>query len=401
MEKTLAINSGSSSLKWQLYEMPEEKVIAKGIFDRIGLERSMSTVKFDGEAHTREIDIIDHRQAVLLLMDELIHFHLIKEFREITGVGHRVVAGGERFKESVLVTQTVLEEIKAISNLAPLHNPANAAGIEAFLKLLPDAVSVAVFDTAFHTTMPQAAYRYPIPNKYYNEFSVRKYGAHGTSHMYVSREAAQYFDKPLESLKLITAHIGNGASISAIDGGKSIDTSMGFTPLGGVMMGTRSGEMDPSVIPFLIENDPELKTAQDVIDLFNHQSGIKGVSEVSSDMRDLEIARDQGDKNAILAYEMFVDRLKKYIAQYFGVLNGADGLIFTAGIGENDRKVREDVVNGLSWFGMEILPERNVRGVVGEISTPTSRVKVLVIPTDEEVIIARDVEKFKKKTAFL
>ncbi|CAM3190743.1 acetate/propionate family kinase [Lactococcus hircilactis] len=401
MEKTLAINSGSSSLKWQLYEMPEEKVIAKGIFERIGLERSMSTVKFDGEAHTREIDIIDHRQAVLLLMDELIHFHLIKEFREITGVGHRVVAGGERFKESVLVTQTVLEEIKAISNLAPLHNPANAAGIEAFLKLLPDAVSVAVFDTAFHTTMPQAAYRYPIPNKYYNEFSVRKYGAHGTSHMYVSREAAQYFDKPLESLKLITAHIGNGASISAIDGGKSIDTSMGFTPLGGVMMGTRSGEMDPSVIPFLIENDPELKTAQDVIDLFNHQSGIKGVSEVSSDMRDLEIARDQGDKNAILAYEMFVDRLKKYIAQYFGVLNGADGLIFTAGIGENDRKVREDVVNGLSWFGMEILPERNVRGVVGEISTPTSRVKVLVIPTDEEVIIARDVEKFKKKTAFL
>ncbi len=401
MEKTLAINSGSSSLKWQLYEMPEEKVIAKGIFERIGLERSMSTVKFDGEAHTREIDIIDHRQAVLLLMDELIHFHLIKEFREITGVGHRVVAGGERFKESVLVTQTVLEEIKAISNLAPLHNPANAAGIEAFLKLLPDAVSVAVFDTAFHTTMPQAAYRYPIPNKYYNEFSVRKYGAHGTSHMYVSREAAQYFDKPLESLKLITAHIGNGASISAIDGGKSIDTSMGFTPLGGVMMGTRSGEMDPSVIPFLIENDPELKTAQDVIDLFNHQSGIKGVSEVSSDMRDLEIARDQGDKNAILAYEMFVDRLKKYIAQYFGVLNGADGLIFTAGIGENDRKVREDVVNGLSWFGMEILPERNVRGVVGEISTPKSRVKVLVIPTDEEVIIARDVEKFKKKTAFL
>ena len=401
MEKTLAINSGSSSLKWQLYEMPEEKVIAKGIFERIGLERSMSTVKFDGEAHTREIDIIDHRQAVLLLMDELIHFHLIKEFREITGVGHRVVAGGERFKESVLVTQTVLEEIKVISNLAPLHNPANAAGIEAFLKLLPDAFSVAVFDTAFHTTMPQAAYRYPIPNKYYNEFSVRKYGAHGTSHMYVSREAAQYFDKPLESLKLITAHIGNGASISAIDGGKSIDTSMGFTPLGGVMMGTRSGEMDPSVIPFLIENDPELKTAQDVIDLFNHQSGIKGVSEVSSDMRDLEIARDQGDKNAILAYEMFVDRLKKYIAQYFGVLNGADGLIFTAGIGENDRKVREDVVNGLSWFGMEILPERNVRGVIGEISTPKSRVKVLVIPTDEEVIIARDVEKFKKKTAFL
>ncbi|MQW22874.1 MULTISPECIES: acetate kinase [unclassified Lactococcus] len=395
MEKTLAVNAGSSSLKWQLYAMPEEKVIAKGIFERIGLAQSMSTVKFNGEDHKREIEIVDHRQAVLLLMDELIHFHLISEFREITGIGHRVVAGGELFKDSVLIDKNVLEQIKSISNLAPLHNPANAAGIEAFMKLLPDAIAVAVFDTAFHTSMPEKAYRYPIPNKYYRNYSVRKYGAHGTSHMYVSREAAKYFDKPLEDLKIITAHIGNGASITAVDGGKSVDTSMGFTPLGGVMMGTRSGEMDPSVIPFLLENDPDLNSAQEVIDMFNNQSGIRGVSELSSDMRDLEKSRDAGDANSILAYEMFVDRLKKYISQYFGVLNGADALVFTAGIGENDRKVREDVVNGLSWFGMEINPERNYRGVVGEISTADSKVKVLVIPTDEELVIARDVEKFK------
>ncbi len=342
--------------------------------------------------------IVDHLQAVLLLMDTLIHFNLVDDFREITGVGHRVVAGGEFFKKSALVTPEVLKQIKSISHLAPLHNPANAAGIEAFLKLLPDAVSVAVFDTAFHTTMPEKAFRYPIPNQYYEKYAVRKYGAHGTSHMYVSQEAAKILGKPVEELKLITAHIGNGASISAIDGGKSVDTSMGFTPLGGVMMGTRSGEMDASVIPYLIANDPELNDAQDVIDMFNNRSGIKGVSEVTSDMRDLQDARLSGNKNAILAYEMFVDRLKKYISQYFGVLNGADALIFTAGIGENDEDVRRDVVQGLSWFGMEIIPELNVRGAVGDISTPESTVKVLVVPTDEELVIARDVEKFKKRT---
>ncbi len=397
MEKTLSVNAGSSSLKWQLYEMPEEKVIAKGIFERIGLPDSVATAKIDGQSHVRKQKIVDHLQAVLLLMDTLIHFNLVDDFREITGVGHRVVAGGELFKKSALVTPEVLKQIKSISHLAPLHNPANAAGIEAFLKLLPDAVSVAVFDTAFHTTMPEKAFRYPIPNQYYEKYAVRKYGAHGTSHMYVSQEAAKILGKPVEELKLITAHIGNGASISAIDGGKSVDTSMGFTPLGGVMMGTRSGEMDASVIPYLIANDPELNDAQDVIDMFNNRSGIKGVSEVTSDMRDLQDARLSGNKNAILAYEMFVDRLKKYISQYFGVLNGADALIFTAGIGENDEDVRRDVVQGLSWFGMEIIPELNVRGAVGDISTPESTVKVLVVPTDEELVIARDVEKFKKE----
>ncbi len=395
MEKTLAVNAGSSSLKWQLYEMPEEVVIAKGIFERIGLPGSVSTTKFNDEAHVRKQEIVDHRQAGLLLMDELIHFKLIHEFREITGIGHRVVAGGEFFKGSTIITAEVLEEIKALSTLAPLHNPANVLGIEAFQRLLPEALAVAVFDTAFHATLPEKAYRYPIPTKYYTDYAIRKYGAHGTSHMYVAQEAAKVLGRPLEELKLITAHIGNGVSITANHKGQSVDTSMGFTPLAGVMMGTRAGEMDASIIPYMLESDPSLRSAQEVIDILNKESGVLGVSELSSDMRDLSEAVAKGDKKAILAYEMYVDRLKKYIAQYFGVLNGADALVFTAGVGENDTDVRKDIVEGLSWFGMEIDASKNIRGAFGEISTPSSKVKVLVVPTNEELVIARDVEAAK------
>jgi len=395
MEKTLAVNAGSSSLKWQLYEMPEEVVIAKGIFERIGLPGSVSTTKFNDEAHVRKQEIVDHRQAVLLLMDELIHFKLIREFREITGIGHRVVAGGEFFKGSTIITAEVLEEIKALSTLAPLHNPANVLGIEAFQRLLPEALAVAVFDTAFHATLPEKAYRYPIPTKYYTDYAIRKYGAHGTSHMYVAQEAAKVLGRPLEELKLITAHIGNGVSITANHKGQSVDTSMGFTPIAGVMMGTRAGEMDASIIPYMLESDPSLRSAQEVIDILNKESGVLGVSELSSDMRDLSEAVAKGDKKAILAYEMYVDRLKKYIAQYFGVLNGADALVFTAGVGENDTDVRKDIVEGLSWFGMEIDASKNIRGAFGEISTPSSKVKVLVVPTNEELVIARDVEAAK------
>lgn len=395
MEKTLAVNAGSSSLKWQLYEMPEEVVIAKGIFERIGLPGSVSTTKFNDEAHVRKQEIVDHRQAVLLLMDELIHFKLIHEFREITGIGHRVVAGGEFFKGSTIITAEVLEEIKALSTLAPLHNPANVLGIEAFQRLLPEALAVAVFDTAFHATLPEKAYRYPIPTKYYTDYAIRKYGAHGTSHMYVAQEAAKVLGRPLEELKLITAHIGNGVSITANHKGQSVDTSMGFTPQAGVMMGTRAGEMDASIIPYMLESDPSLRSAQEVIDILNKESGVLGVSELSSDMRDLSEAVAKGDKKAILAYEMYVDRLKKYIAQYFGVLNGADALVFTAGVGENDTDVRKDIVEGLSWFGMEIDASKNIRGAFGEISTPSSKVKVLVVPTNEELVIARDVEAAK------
>lgn len=395
MEKTLAVNAGSSSLKWQLYEMPEEVVIAKGIFERIGLPGSVSTTKFNDEAHVRKQEIVDHRQAVLLLMDELIHFKLIREFREITGIGHRVVAGGEFFRGSTIITAEVLGEIKALSTLAPLHNPANVLGIEAFQRLLPEALAVAVFDTAFHATLPEKAYRYPIPTKYYTDYAIRKYGAHGTSHMYVAQEAAKVLGRPLEELKLITAHIGNGVSITANHKGQSVDTSMGFTPLAGVMMGTRAGEMDASIIPYMLESDPSLRSAQEVIDILNKESGVLGVSELSSDMRDLSEAVAKGDKKAILAYEMYVDRLKKYIAQYFGVLNGADALVFTAGVGENDTDVRKDIVEGLSWFGMEIDASKNIRGAFGEISTPSSKVKVLVVPTNEELVIARDVEAAK------
>ncbi len=356
---------------------------------------SVSTTKFNDEAHVRKQEIVDHRQAVLLLMDELIHFKLIREFREITGIGHRVVAGGEFFKGSTIITAEVLEEIKALSTLAPLHNPANVLGIEAFQRLLPEALAVAVFDTAFHATLPEKAYRYPIPTKYYTDYAIRKYGAHGTSHMYVAQEAAKVLGRPLGELKLITAHIGNGVSITANHKGQSVDTSMGFTPLAGVMMGTRAGEMDASIIPYMLESDPSLRSAQEVIDILNKESGVLGVSELSSDMRDLSEAVAKGDKKAILAYEMYVDRLKKYIAQYFGVLNGADALVFTAGVGENDTDVRKDIVEGLSWFGMEIDASKNIRGAFGEISTPSSKVKVLVVPTNEELVIARDVEAAK------
>lgn len=395
MSKTIAINAGSSSLKWQLYKMPEEEVLAKGIVERIGLKDSISTVKFDGKAEKQVLDIANHSQAVKLLLDDLIRFGIIASYDEITGVGHRVVAGGEIFKDSVLLDDEAIAKIEELSSLAPLHNPANIAGIRAFKEILPNIVSVGVFDTAFHTTMPEVAYRYPIANKYYDDYQVRKYGAHGTSHYFVSRQAAELLGKPIEDLKLITAHIGNGISISAIDGGKSVDTSMGFTPLAGPMMGTRSGDIDPAIIPYLIENDPELNSAADVVSVLNKQSGIIGIAEVSSDMRDVEAAYEAGEPKCTLAFNMLVDRLKKFIGQYFAVLNGADALVFTAGIGENSPLVREAIVNSMTWFGMELDPEKNVFGYAGDISTPESKVRVLVVPTDEELVIARDVERLK------
>lgn len=395
MTKTLAVNAGSSSMKWQMYEMPEEKVLAKGLIERIGLKDSIVTVKFGEQKEERVFDIPNHTEAVEVLLEDLKRLKIVEEFTEITGVGHRVVAGGEIFQKSTVVTPEVLQQVKDLSALAPLHNPANAAGIEAFLNLLPDATSVVVFDTAFHTTMPEKAFRYPLPKKYYTDYVVRKYGAHGTSHMYVSQEAAKLLGKPIEKTKIITAHIGNGASLTAVKGGKSIDTSMGFTPLAGVMMGTRTGEMDPSVFPYLIENDSELKDAQGVVDMMNKESGLYGVSGISSDMRDIIAAKDT-DADAKLAFEMYVDRIQKFIGQYLAVLNGADALVFTAGIGENSVPVREAILSGLTWFGIEVDPEKNVFGVEGEISTPHSRVKVFVIPTDEELVIARDVEALKK-----
>lgn len=394
MSKTIAINAGSSSLKWQLYEMPEETVIAKGLIERIGLPESVSTVSFAGDKQVVTKAIHNHTEAVSILMNDLKALKIIEHFSEITGTGHRVVAGGELFNSSVLITDEVAKQIEELSDLAPLHNPANVAGIHAFRALLPNATHVAVFDTAFHSTMPPVAFRYPVPNAYYDQYAVRKYGAHGTSHMYVAQKAADYLGKSLEDLKLITAHIGNGGSLTAIAGGKSIDTSMGFTPLAGIMMGTRTGEVDASIIPYIMAKTGITDVAE-VIDVFNKKSGLAGISELSSDMRDIIKSRDAGDEKAALAFDMFVDRIQKYIGQYLAVLNGADAIVFTAGIGENSFEVRKAIIDGLSWFGLDIDDSKNVVGADGVISTPNAKVKVLVIPTDEELVITRDVEKFK------
>ena len=397
MSKTISINAGSSSLKWQLYLMPEEKVLAKGLLERIGLKDSISTVKFDGRSEKQVLDIADHTQAVKILLDDLKRFNIIESYDEITGVGHRVVAGGEYFKDSALVDEEVIQKVEELSLLAPLHNPANAAGIRAFREILPDITSVVVFDTSFHTTMPEKAYRYPIPTKYYTENKVRKYGAHGTSHEYVAKEAAKILGRPIEELKLITCHIGNGASITAVNKGVSVDTSMGFTPLGGVMMGTRTGDIDPAIIPYLMQYTDDFNTPEDISRVLNRESGLLGVSEKSSDMRDIHEAMRSGDAKAQLANDIFVDRIQKYIGQYLAVLNGADAIIFTAGIGENSVTIRELVINGISWFGCNVDPEKNVYGAEGEISSPDAKVKVLVIPTDEELVIAREVERFKNQ----
>jgi len=395
MSKTISINAGSSSLKWQLYQMPEETVLAAGIIERIGLNDSISTVIYDGKKETEVLDIPNHTVAVKILLEDLLRHNIIATYEEITGVGHRVVAGGEYFKESAVIGQKEIEQIEELSALAPLHNPAHVAAMRAFEEVMPEVLNVAVFDTAFHTTMPKHTYLYPIPQKYYTDYKVRKYGAHGTSHFYVAHEAAKVLGRPIEELKLITAHIGNGVSITANYHGESVDTSMGFTPLAGPMMGTRSGDIDPAIIPYLIANVEDLKDAADVVNMLNKQSGLFGVSGLSSDMRDIEAGIHSHNPDAVLAYNIFIDRIKKFIGQYFAVLNGADAIIFTAGMGENAAAMRNDVIAGLSWFGIELDPAKNVFGNYGDISTPESKVRVLVIPTDEELVIAREVERLK------
>ncbi|MBO0474334.1 acetate kinase [Enterococcus sp. DIV0840] len=395
MSKTIAINAGSSSLKWQLYQMPTEEVVAKGIVERIGLNDSIFTIKYGNDEKYEEIiDINDHDVAVKMLLDKLTELNILASFDEITGVGHRVVAGGEDFKDSVVIDDEVLAKIEKLAELAPLHNPANAMGIKAFKKILPDIISVAVFDTSFHTTMPKHNFLYSIPTEYYDKYAARKYGAHGTSHKFVAERAAEMLGRPIEELKIITCHLGNGASITAVDGGKSVDTSMGFTPLAGVTMGTRSGDIDPSLLAYLMEK-LELTDIKDMIDILNKKSGLLGLTGISSDMRDLEANMD---KEAVqVAYDIFTDRIRKYIGSYVTVLNGVDAIVFTAGIGENDSHVRSEVIKGMTWFGCELDDEKNnVRGKESVISTEDSKVKVLLIPTDEELMIARDVERLRK-----
>jgi len=390
MSKIIAINAGSSSLKFQLFDMPEETVLTKGLVERIGMDNSIFTISVDGEKKTEVTDIPDHAVAVKMLLEKLTEFHIIKDFNEIDGVGHRVVHGGEKFSDSVLLTDEVINDIDQLSELAPLHNPANVVGIKAFKQILPDVPAVAVFDTAFHQTMPEQSYLYSLPYDYYKKFGIRKYGFHGTSHKFVTERAAELLGRPLEELRLISCHLGNGASIAAVEGGKSIDTSMGFTPLAGVAMGTRSGNIDPALIPFIMEKTGH--TAEEVLSTLNKKSGLLGVSGLSSDLRDIEEATEEGNDRAEVALNIFASRIHKYIGSYAARMNGVDAIIFTAGIGENSSEVRARVLRGLEFMGVYWDPSlNNMRGEEAFISYPHSPVKVIVIPTNEEVMIARDV----------
>ncbi|MEK2534852.1 acetate kinase [Tetragenococcus halophilus] len=394
MPKTISINAGSSSLKWQLYEMPSEEVVAKGIVERIGLKDSIFTIEYgDDQEYEVTKDIEDHEVAVKMLLDQLLELDILASYDEITGVGHRVVQGGQYFDQSVVIDDDVMQKIEELADFAPLHNPANLMGIRAFKELLPNVINVAVFDTAFHANMPESNARYSIPLEYRKEYGIRKYGAHGTSHRYVAERAADMLDRPLEDLKIITCHLGNGASITAVENGKSVDTSMGFTPLAGVTMGTRSGDIDPAVLQYLM-NKLNIDI-DEMLNILNKKSGLLGLTDISSDMRDLEDNMD--NKDVKIALDIFADRIRKYIASYVSTMNGVDAIVFTAGIGENDANARANIINGMTWFGCEIDPEKNnVRGKERVISTDDSKVKVLLVPTDEELVIARDVESLRK-----
>ncbi|GIN91835.1 acetate kinase [Siminovitchia terrae] len=390
LAKVIAVNAGSSSIKFQLFQMPDEKVIAKGLIERIGLPGSLLSMSVNEKRFKEKLEIPNHEQAIKLLLDRLVTNGAIRSFGDLDGVGHRVVHGGEKFNDSVLITDTTLKEIEGLVELAPLHNPANIVGSKEFQKVLPDVPQLAVFDTAFHQTMPESSFLYSLPYDYYKTFGIRKYGFHGTSHKYVSQRAAEILGRPIEQLRLISCHLGNGASIAAIKGGKSIDTSMGFTPLAGVTMGTRSGNIDPALIPYLMEKTDQ--TADEVLDILNKKSGMLGVSGFSSDLRDIELEASRGNHRAELALDIFADRIHKYLGSYAARMSGVDAIIFTAGIGENSSFIRAKVLKGLQFMGVYWDPDLNkVTGKEAFLNYSYSPVKVLVIPTNEEIMIARDV----------
>lgn len=387
MAKILAINSGSSSFKFKLFETPAETVIASGIAERVGIDNSFFEIKFNGQKTHLDVDIPDQETAVNLLLSNMIDLKILTNLDEIKGVGHRIVAGGEKFKTSAIIDEHNIQDVHDLEEYAPLHNPAEAQGIEAFMKLLPGVPQVGVFDTAFHSTIPMINYLYSLPYEYYEKFAVRKYGMHGTSVRYVADRAAKMLNKPLEELKLIVLHLGSGASVTAVKEGKSFDTSMGFTPLAGVTMGTRTGDIDPSVVPFLMKKLDV--SAQDVIDIFNNKSGLLGISGVSSDMRDVEGTFDQARSR--MAHDIFINRIVRYIGQYIFEMGGVDGIIFTAGIGEHSIDIRDHVVRGLDFYGAKMDWDANIADGERFISTPESSVNLMVIPTDEELEIVRDV----------
>lgn len=390
--KILVINCGSSSLKYQLIDMKTEELMAKGLVERIGIDGSRIKHETIGkEKKTIETPMQDHKRALELVMESLTNeeYGAIKSLDEIDAVGHRVVHGGEDFAQSVIIDEKVLKGIEDNVEIAPLHNPPNIMGIKACQRLLPNVKQVAVFDTAFHQTMPAESYIYALPYEYYEKYKIRRFGFHGTSHKYITNRAAEMLGKDVNEVNLITCHLGNGSSICAVKNGKSIDTSMGFTPLEGLAMGTRCGDLDPAILPFLMEK--ENLSTDEINTLINKKSGVLGISGVSSDFRDIEAARDEGNKRAKLALDIFEKRVRGYIGSYMTELDHVDAIVFTAGVGENSIEMRESIVNGLKSLGIKIDTERNnVRGEDKLISADDSSIKIFVIPTNEELMIARD-----------
>ena len=389
MSKIIAVNAGSSSLKFQLFEMPEEKVLVQGLIERIGMEDAVVTLKYDGQKKSKTLPILNHAVAVEILLNSLVEETIVASLNEINGVGHRVVHGGEKFAASTVITEEVANTIEELKDLAPLHNPANLTGYEAFKKALPEVGHVAVFDTAFHQTMPKENFMYPIPYEYYEKLMVRRYGFHGTSHLYVTGRCLDLLGNP-EHSRIITCHIGNGASLAAVKDGKCVNTSMGFTPLAGVMMGTRSGDIDPAIVTYLASKLN--KSADDVMNILNKKSGLLGVSGISSDARDIVNGVKSGHELATLARKMHVNTVANFVGQYFVELGGCDAMVFTAGLGENDVEFRAELCDKLSGaLGIELDPvANNNRGQELLVSTPNSKIKVFVIPTNEEIVIARD-----------
>ena len=396
----LVINCGSSSLKFQLIDSETEKCIAKGLCERIGIEGSQITYTPDGgEKEQTVTPMPDHTEAIRLVLEALTNEKtgVVKSLDEIGAVGHRIVHGGEKFAASTIITDEVMKAIEECNDLAPLHNPANLIGINACKKLMPTTPMVAVFDTAFHQTMPEEAYMYGLPYEYYEKYKIRRYGFHGTSHSYVSKKAAEVLGKKYEDLKIIVCHLGNGASVSAVKNGKCVDTSMGLTPLEGLIMGTRSGDIDPAIMEFIAKK--ENLDIEGVMNVLNKKSGVQGMTGISSDFRDLEAAYNEGNEYAINAIEVFCYRVAKYIGSYVAAMNGVDAIAFTAGVGENDKASRKAICEYLGYLGVKIDDQANdVRGKNAVISAADSKVKVMLIPTNEELMIARDTYHIVKGT---
>lgn len=391
--KILSVNAGSSSLKFTLFDMPEEKELISGVFERIGIENSFYTIKLNGEKIKKETELKDHKAAFELLVKELIDNKIVDSLDEIAGIGHRIVQGGSYFDKTVLATEDNISIVEKLSSLAPLHNPAAVVGIRAAQSVFPNATQTLVFDTAFHQTMEEEVYLYPVPYEWYTKYAVRRYGAHGTSHKYVSMRANEILDN--EDARLITCHIGNGASISAVKAGKCVETSMGLTPNAGLMMGTRCGDIDATILPYIMEETG--MSAKEMDTALNKQSGLLGISGVSSDSRDIEDGINNGDERCILAQKMYVKRIVDFIAKYYVELGGCDAIIFTAGVGENSISTRMEVMEKLACLGVKPDEERNnVRGKEALISADNSKIPVYVIPTNEELMIATDTYNFAK-----